>query len=56
MSGPSAYDVMDNPSPVKILTKKLKGIKGLVPANMSAAKYKSSLQMREISGVNTLTN
>ena len=56
ISGPSAYDAMDAPSPVKILTKELKGIKGLVPANMSAAQYKSSLQMREISGVNTLTN
>ena len=43
-------------SPLGMLTKKLKGIKGLVPANMSAAQYKSSLQMKEISGVNTLTN
>ena len=43
-------------SPFGMLEKKLKGIKGLVPANMSAAQYKSSLQMREISGVNTLTN
>ena len=43
-------------SPIPVLEKKLKGIKGLVPSNMSAAQYKSSLQMREISGVNTLTN
>jgi len=43
-------------SPFGMLEKKLKGIKGLVPANMSAAQYKSSLQMKEISGVNTLTN
>ena len=56
MSGPSAYDIMDKPSPATMLTKKLKGIKGLVPANMSAAQYKSSLQMKEISGVNTLSN
>ena len=56
ISGPSAYDAMDEPSPVKMLTKELKGIKGLVPPNMSAAQYKSSLQMKEISGVNTLTN
>ena len=51
-AGVNPYDV----SPVPMLTKKLKGIKGLVPANMSAAQYKSSLQMKEISGVNTLTN
>ena len=51
-AGVNPYDV----SPATMLTKKLKGIKGLVPANMSAAQYKSSLQMKEISGVNTLTN
>jgi len=51
-AGVNPYDA----SPATMLTKKLKGIKGLVPANMSAAQYKSSLQMREISGVNTLTN
>jgi len=43
-------------SPFRALTKKLKGIKGLVPANMSAAQYKSSLKMQKISGVNTLSN
>ena len=43
-------------SPFGMLEKKLKNIKGLIPSNMSAAQYKSSLQMKEISGVNTLTN
>ena len=52
VAGVNPYDV----SPATMLNKKLKGIKGLVPANMSAAQYKSSLQMKEISGVNTLTN
>jgi len=47
---------LSNKSGLTFLTKKLKGIKGLVPANMSAAQYKSSLQMKEISGVNTLSN
>tara|TARA_B100000900_G_scaffold399178_1_gene401414 strand:+ start:610 stop:1257 length:648 start_codon:yes stop_codon:yes gene_type:complete len=43
-------------SPLGMFTKKLKSIKGLIPANMSAAQYKSGLKMQEISGVNTLSN